>query len=360
MTPTIERAATSRRAGLDLATTAFGTVMSDHMYVAEYADGQWQRAVIRPYGTLAVLPSASGLNYGVSVFEGLKAHRSPSGEVLVFRSRDNARRMIRSAERLAMASVPEALFVDAIDALLAVDHRWVPEPDNGALYIRPLLFSTDPRVRPAPAERFLFVIFTSPYAAYFAAPVDVDVSERYVRAFPGGTGDIKPGGNYAPAMFADREAAQRGCGSVLWLDAIDHEYVEECGVMNVFFVLGDALVTPPLTGTILPGITRDSILALARDRGLRVEERRISIHELVAAHHRGDLREAFGTGTAATVSPLGSLRYREQVLRLPPVETRTIGPALRAELVAIATGRAPDRHGWTTRVRIEHSTESER
>jgi branched-chain amino acid aminotransferase len=350
MAPVIERVARSRLAEVDLAATAFGTVMSDHMYVAEYAGGAWQRPAIRPYGPLEVLPSASGLNYAVSVFEGLKAYRAPDGSILVFRSRDNARRMVRSAERLAMAPVPEAMFVEAIAALLAVDHRWVPPGDAGALYIRPVLFSTDPRVRPAPAERFCFAIFTCPYSAYFAAPVDVWVSERHVRAFPGGTGDVKPGGNYAPALIADREAAAHGCASVLWLDALEHSYVEECGVMNAFFAIGDALITPPLGGTILPGITRDSICALARDRGLAVEERRISIDELVAAHGRGALREAFGTGTAATLSHIGSLRYRDHHLKLPPVAARTIGPALRADLLAIATGRAPDRHGWVSRV----------
>jgi branched-chain amino acid aminotransferase len=350
MTPSIQRAPRSRHAELDLATAPFGTVMSDHMFVADYHDGAWQRAAIRPYGALEVMPSISGLHYGVAVFEGLKAHRGPGGETLVFRSRDNARRMVRSAERMAMAPVPEQMFVDAIDALLVVDHRWVPAADAGALYIRPLLFSTDPGVRPMPAQRFQFVIFTCPYAAYFAAPVDLYVCERYVRAFPGGIGDVKPGANYGPALIGDREAAAHGCTSVLWLDAVERSYIEECGAMNAFFVIGDALVTPPLGGTILAGMTRDSICTLARDRGLRVEERPITIHELIAAHDRGELREAFCTGTAATVSPIGSLRYRDRRIQLPPAEARTIGPALRADLVAIATGRTPDRHGWLTRV----------
>jgi branched-chain amino acid aminotransferase len=348
--PQIERVAASRRAAVDFATTAFGTVMSDHMLVAEYADGAWRDVAIRPYGPLALLPSISGLNYAVSVLEGLKAHRGPGGEVLLFRPRDNARRMIRSAERLAMASVPEPLFLDWIDRLLEVDQAWVPDASVGALYVRPLLFSTDPVVRPQPASRFTFVIYSAPYAAYYPAPLDVHVVERYVRAFPGGTGDVKPGGNYAQALIGDREAAAAGCQTALWLDAVHREYIEECGVMNAFFALGDTVVTPELGGTILAGIQRDSVIALLRDRGLRVDERRISIHELVAAHQRGELREAFGTGTAATVSHVRSLRYRDHHLVLPAVEQRTIGPAVRSDLLAIATGRAPDPRGWVTRV----------
>ena len=348
--PTIARVSASRRAGVDFATTAFGTVMSDHMLVAEYDDGAWRDVAIRPYGPLALLPSISALNYAVSVLEGLKAHRGPADEILLFRPRDNARRMVRSAERLAMAPVPEPVFLDWLDQLLQVDHPWVPDASVGALYLRPLLFSTDPQIRPQPASRFMFVIYSSPYAAYYAAPLDVQVVERYVRAFPGGTGDVKPGGNYAQGLIADREAARAGCQTALWLDAVHREYVEECGVMNVFFVLGDTVVTPELGGTILAGVQRDSVITLLRDRGIRVDERRISIHELVAAHARGELREAFGTGTAATVSHVRSIRYRDQHLVLPPVEQRTIGPAIRAALLAVATGRAPDPHGWVMQV----------
>src|ERR1043166_3681962 len=262
--PTIERVAASRRDGLDLATTPFGTVMSDHMLVAEYSDGAWRHAAIRPHGPLALMPSISGLNYAVSVLEGLKAHRGPGDDILLFRARDNARRMIRSAERLAMAPVPEPLFLDWVDQLLQVDQRWVPDASQGALYVRPLLFSTDPHVRPQPASRFMFVIYSSPYAAYYPAPLDAHVVERYVRAFPGGTGDVKPGGNYAQALIGDREAAAAGCQTALWLDGVHREYIEECGVMNVFFVLGDTVVTPELGGPILAGIPRDSGVPLLR------------------------------------------------------------------------------------------------
>jgi len=197
-----------------------------------------------------------------------------------------------------------------------------------------------------PADRYQFIIFTTPFGAYFSAPVDVLVSERYVRAFPGGTGDTKPAGNYAAALLADQEARDAGCNSVMWLDAQERRYVEECGVMNVFFVLGEDVVTPPLSGTILPGITRDSVITLLHDMGYRVKEDRISMDDLLKSYERGELRECFGTGTAATVSHVRRIRYKDQTLELPPVEQRNVGVAVREKLLAVMTGREPDTRGW--------------
>jgi branched-chain amino acid aminotransferase len=342
----VERAAASRLPELDLAGVPFGSVFSDHMLVAEYRDGRWGDAAIRPYGPLPLPPSISALHYGISVFEGLKAHRSPAGAPLLFRARDNARRLQRSARRLTLPEPPEALFLDGLRELVRLDRAWIPPAGQGALYIRPLLFSVDPSLRVAPAERCLFVVMTSPFGAYFAEPVDVLVCDRYVRAFPGGTGDVKPAGNYGAALLADREARDAGFGAVLWLDALERSYVEECGVMNVFFVTPDAVVTPELSGTILPGITRDSVIALLRDAGRRVEERRVPLRELFERHARGELLECFGTGTAATLVQVGRVRHGERELALPPLEARRVGPALRDALVGIMTGRAPDRHGW--------------
>jgi branched-chain amino acid aminotransferase len=346
----VEPVQASRLPGVDLGNVPFSSVFSDHMFVAEYHDGAWCQAAIRAYGPLALMPSISALQYAVSVFEGLKAHRMPSGEVALFRPRENARRLNRSAARLAMPEVPEELFLEGLRRLVGLDQKWVPGGDAGALYVRPCYFSVDESVRPKPAERYLFVIFTFPFSAYFPAPVDVLVTERYVRAFPGGTGDVKPAGNYAPALLADKDAREAGLGTVLWLDARERRYVEECGVMNVFFVLADRggprVVTPELSGTILPGVTRDSVLTLLRETGVAVEERRLSIDDVLAAHGQGTLLECFGTGTAATVSHVRRIRYRDADYELPPVETRAIGPAVREQLVTIATGRAPDRHGW--------------
>jgi len=350
----IEAVRASRLPDVDLANVAFSSVFSDHMLVAEYRDGAWCQATIRAYGPLALAPSISAIQYAVSVFEGLKAHRMPTGEVALFRPRENARRFNRSAFRLAMPEVPESFFLEGLRRLVRLDQQWVPAGDAGALYVRPCYFSIDESIRPKPAERYLFVIFTFPFGVYFPTPVDVLVTERYVRAFSGGTGDVKAAGNYAAALLADKEARDAGLGTVLWLDALERRYVEECGVMNVFFVLADEggrrVVTPELSGTILPGVTRDSILTLLRVMGVPAEERRVAIDEVLAAHGQGTLLECFGTGTAATLSHVRCIRYRDKDYELPPIETRTIGPAVRDHLIAIATGRVPDRHGWLERV----------
>jgi branched-chain amino acid aminotransferase len=245
-----------------------------------------------------------------------------------------------------MPAVPESIFLDGLRELVHLDQAWIPPADMGALYIRPILFSVDPSIRVKPAESFRFIILTSPFGAYFAAPVDALVSEQYVRAFPGGTGDIKPAGNYAAALLADQEAREAGFHTVMWLDAQERRYVEESGVMNVFFVFRDHVATPALTGTILPGITRDSVITLLRDMGHHVREDRISIDDVFKSHERGGLLECFGTGTAATVSHVRRIRYRDQALELPPVEERKVGPAAREKLLAIMTGKEPDPHGW--------------
>jgi branched-chain amino acid aminotransferase len=344
---TIQRTPASRAASVANADQiAFSSVFSDHMLVAHFRDGRWQEVAVREYGALSLPPNISALQYGLSVFEGLKAQRTVDGRVALFRPTANSERLNRSAARLAMPEVPEQLFLQGLRELVKLDREWVPPVDRGALYIRPCLFSVDPSVRVKPPEECLFVIFTFPFTHYYRGPVDLLVSEQHVRAFPGGTGDIKPAGNYAPALIAEREAQQAGLHSVLWLDGMEREYIEECGVMNVFFVLGDTVVTPPLGGTILPGVTRDSALIVLRDLGLRVIERRVALREILSAHEHGSLRECFGTGTAATVSPVRWIRYRNREIELPPSGESSVGATLRDRLVAIATGRAPDTHGW--------------
>lgn len=342
----VDRVANSRLQDVDFSTLVFGSVFSDHMFTAEFQDDRWSEGLIRPYGPIPLAPNISALQYGVSVFEGMKAHKSADGRPLLFRPRENARRLQRSAARLAMPAIPESLFMEGLRELVRLDQAWIPPADKGALYIRPVLFSVDPSIRVKPADRYQFVILTSPFGAYFSAPIDVLVSERYVRAFAGGTGDIKPAGNYAAALLADQEARDAGCNAVMWLDAQERRYVEECGVMNVFFVLGEDVITPPLSGTILPGITRESVITLLRDLGYNVKEDRISMDQLVESYERGELRECFGTGTAATVSHVRRIRYRDQTLDLPAVEERKIGAAVREKLLDVMTGRGPDPHGW--------------
>ena len=342
----IDRVANSRLQEVDFATVVFGSVFSDHMFTAEFQDGRWSEGLIRPYGPIPLAPNISALQYGVSVFEGMKAHQSADGRPLLFRARENARRLQRSAARLAMPAVPESLFLDGLRDLVRLDKAWIPPAEMGALYIRPILFSVDPSIRVKPADRYQFIILTAPFGTYFSTPIDVLVSERYVRAFPGGTGDTKPAGNYAAALLADQEAREAGFNSVMWLDAQERRFVEECGVMNVFFVLGEDVVTPSLSGTILPGITRDSVITLLRDLGYRVKEDRISMDDLLRSYERGELRECFGTGTAATVSHVRRIRYKDQTLELPPIEHRKVGAAVREKLLAVMTGREPDPRGW--------------
>jgi branched-chain amino acid aminotransferase len=342
----VNRVAKSRVQEVDFANLPFGTVFSDHMFSAEFRDGRWSDGSIEPYGPISVTPSISALHYGISVFEGMKAHKSPDGRILLFRPVENARRIQRSAARLAMPAPPESLFLNGLRELVRVDNAWIPAAATGALYIRPIVFSVDPSVRVKPADRYYFIVFTFPFGAYFTSPLDAVVSDRYVRAFPGGTGETKPAGNYAPAILADKEAADIGFNSVMWLDALERRYIEECGVMNIFFVMGDTVITPPLTGTILPGITRDSVITLLRDLGYKVKEDRISIHEVIEGYDHDELHECFGTGTAATVSHIRRIRYKDRTLELPPVVDRKIGPTVREKLLRIMTGRDSDPHGW--------------
>ena len=308
----VNRVAKSRVPEVDFATVPFGTVFSDHMFSTEFQDGHWSDGSIEPYGPISVISSITALHYGISVFEGMKAHKSPEGRPLLFRPRENARRLQRSAARLAMPAPPESLFLNGLRELVRVDNAWIPAAGTGALYIRPIVFSVDPSVRVKPADRYYFIIFTFPFGTYFTSRIEAVVSDRYVRAFPEGTGETKPAGNYGPAILADKEAAGIGFNSVMWLDALQRRYIEECGVMNIFFVMGDTVVTPPLTGTILPGITRDTVIKFLRDLGYKVKEDCISIREVIECYDHDELHECFGTGTAATVSHIRRIRYKDR------------------------------------------------
>jgi branched-chain amino acid aminotransferase len=336
----------SRRLALSPGPLPFGTIFSDHMFVAPCHGGRWQDAEIRPYGPLPFPPATTALHYGASVFEGLKAFQTIGKQAVLFRPQENCRRLNRSAARLVMPAVPEELFLEGLKQLVQLDRDWIPSEEGGALYIRPLLFGADENILVKPSDTYWFLIFTCPVGAYFSEPVDLWVSRDYVRAFEGGTGAVKPAGNYAAAFLATHEAQQKGYHNVLWLDGKQGRFVEECGVMNIFFVIGERVVTPPLTGTILPGVTRDSVITLLRDMGIVVEERLISLEELAAAHDNGTLRECFGTGTAATVAHVGKIGHEDRDLLLPPVEERRVGPAVLQRLQDIRTGRAPDPYGW--------------
>lgn len=328
----------------------FGTVFSDHMLVANYEGGKWSESKIVPYGPMPLPPSLSALHYGQSLFEGFKAHRTIDGSVALFRPRDNHARLNRSAARLAMPEVPASLFLDGVAELVRLDREWIPHRQEGALYVRPLYFATDDALVVRPARSYRLVVVTCPVGPYFGEPIRLIAEERHVRAFPGGTGDVKPAGNYGAALLAGRLAQERGFHSVLWLDAIEHRFVEECGVMNIFLVIGHVAITPPLTGTILPGVTRNSVLTLLNDLGIEAQERLITIDEVFRAHAAGELKEAFGVGTAATVVPIECIRYRESESRLPLEQPESIGRKVRSLLLAIQTGRELDKHGWLMRL----------
>jgi len=342
----ITRTPESRLSEASREDSEFGTVFSDHMLVADYEDGQWTDSRIIPYGPMPLAPSLSALHYGQSVFEGFKAHRTLGDGVALFRPRDNHARLNRSAARLCMPEVPASLFLDGIAELVRLDREWVPCRQGGALYVRPLYFAIDEALLVRPARRYRLVVMTCPVGPYFAQPIRLLAEERYVRAFPGGTGEVKPAGNYAPALLAGRLAQERGFHNVLWLDAVEHRYVEECGVMNVFLVVDRVAITPPLTGTILPGVTRDSVLTLLKDLGIEAQERSLTMDQVFEAHAAGGLKEAFGAGTAVTVAPIESIRYRDRDIRLPAGQPGSIASRVRSLLQAIQTGREVDKHGW--------------
>ena len=342
----VTRAAESRLTEAVREQSPFGSAFADHVLVADYANGRWGEPEIRPYGPMPLSPALVALHYAQSLFEGFKAYRTPRGPA-IFRMHDNYLRLNRSAARLCMPAVPEDIFMAGITALVQIDREWAPTGAGAALYIRPLYFATDETLSVTPSATYRFIVMTSPVPPYFSGMVHLRAEERYVRAFPGGTGDIKPAGNYAGAMLAIHEAKTEGFHNVLWLDGIEHRWIEEGGLMNVVFTVDEGVVTPPLTGTILPGIVRDSFLTVARDLGVRVDERPIAIDELFDLHAAGRLSEGAGVGTGVALAPLGRIRWRDREIDLTPKGDSLLG-RIGAALDAIRTGKAPDPRGWVT------------
>ena len=307
----IQRVRESRLGSVDFDNLGFGDVYSDHMFSMLYDDGRWHSPEILPFGPISLPPASATLHYGQSVFEGLKGFMGVDGVVRVFRPDRNARRLRNSCARMCMPAVDEAVFYRAIDELVRLDHGWIPRKRGQALYIRPLIVATELQLEVRPACRYRFLIMTAPVRAYFdtdAAGVALSVEERFTRASPGGTGDTKTAGNYGASLFPGQNASAAGYAQVLWLDGVEHRYVEEVGAMNIFFRFRDRMVTPALRGTILPGVTRDSVITLLRDRGMEVQERLVAIDEVIDAIRSGELVEAFGAGTAAIIAPVGNDR----------------------------------------------------
>lgn len=329
---------------------SFGKLFTDYMYVREYADGAWGEGVIKPFDALALMPCSSVLHYGQAAFEGLKAYRDDSGTVRLFRPLDNFKRLKSSCERLCIPPVDEYEALDALMELVGLERDWIPTAPGTSLYIRPFVFADEESLGVHAAQKYKFVIILSPSGAYYAhgfAPVALKVEREYVRASKGGTGAYKVVGNYAASILAGEIAERQGYDQVLWLDAAEHKYVEEVGSMNIFFVQGGTVVTPMLNGSILPGITRDSAIAVLKSKGIAVEERRVSIDEVIAAAKSGKLTEAFGTGTAAVISPvdrIGADGVDFTVGRIGKVGE--IASMLFDTIPGIQTGKLPDDFGW--------------
>jgi len=316
------------------------------MLEVDYENGKWGTVQIRPYQPLVLAPSLAALHYGQAIFEGIKAYKDAAGNSHIFRPYDNFKRFNISAARMQMPEVPEAIFMDGMRELVRLDSSWIPGYRDHSLYIRPFMFSSDEVIGVRPSEKYKFLIILSPTGPYYTAPMRIYVEEKYVRAVAGGVGYAKTAGNYAAAMQATSRARELGYDQVLWTDAFEHKYVQEIGTMNVFFIIGDKAVTPDLSqGTILAGITRDSAIMLLKEMGLTVEERPLSIDEIIAAHHSGLLKEVFGTGTAATISYIRELRYRDKVMVFD-TGTWTIAPEVKNRLDSIREGRSADRYNW--------------
>ncbi len=347
----IQKTEHSRLGDLDSANIQFGKHYSDHMLVAYYENGKWGKPEIMPFSDLKFSPATTFLHYGQAIFEGVKAYKDPQGNPIIFRPFSNWKRMNRSAERMAMPDVPNDLFVDGIRELINIDRDWVPTGDDTSLYIRPFMLAIDEFIGVRPAEKFMFIIITSPAGPYYSKPVNIYVQDQYVRAFPGGIGFTKAAGNYGMSMYPTMQIKKMGYDQILWTDGFEHKYVQEIGTMNVFFVIGDTVITPDVKqDTILEGVTRESVLTLLREKGVKVEERPLSIDEIESAYHAGTLKEAFGTGTAASIAPIASLTYHEDKMVLPDLDTWEITKWLKNELADIRYGRKADSHNWIVKV----------
>lgn len=332
----------------------FGQHFTDHMFLMKWnRENGWHDAKICPYQDFRLDPAAMVFHYGQAIFEGLKAYRGQDGQVYLFRPSDNFERMNTTAVRMCMPRIPVDKVLKSLKALLYLDKEWIPTAEGATLYIRPSMIGVDPYLGVRPSDTYYFYIILSPVGAYYAEgfnPTKIYVTDEYARAVKGGVGDVKTAGNYAASLFTSELAKKEGCTQVLWLDACEHKYIEEVGTSNIFFAIGDELITPPLEGSILGGITRDSVMKLAAEWGVKVVERNISIDEVIEAGKDGSLKDAFATGTAAVISPVGELLYREESYVINNGEIGELAQRLFTELQAIQNGETEDLFKWVVRI----------
>lgn len=346
----ITKAERSKLQELSLDNLPFGRYFSDHMLEADYENGEWKNIEIKPYQPLLLNPSVAAIHYGQAIFEGIKAYKDQQGNPFIFRPQDNYRRFNLSAERMNMPTVPEELFMEGMRQLISLDRNWIPSKDDHSLYIRPFMFASDEVLGVKPSDTYKFMIILSPTGPYYTAPMRIYVEENYVRAAPGGVGYAKAAGNYGSAMLATAEAKKKGYDQVLWTDALEHKYVQEIGTMNVFFIIGNTAITPDLEqGTILDGVTRQSTMTLLKEMGFTVEERPLSIDHIIDAYKAGVLYEVFGTGTAATITLIRELRYKDFVMQFDTDNWKT-APTVKKWLTDIREGRREDKYNWMWKV----------
>lgn len=345
----VSRTPKSRIDSVDFSNLVFGQSFADHMLVCHFKNGAWQEPEIMPYGKVELSYSLHALHYGQAAFEGMKAYRTIKGEVAVFRPLENLKRLNRSSERLLMPLVPEHIFMDGLMELLRLDAKWVPENLDHSLYIRPFIFSSSEFIAARPSEEYTFVIITSPVGPYYPGAVKVKIEDKFSRAASGGIGYTKAAGNYGGAFYPTQKAIEQGFKQVIWTDPNEHKYIEESGTMNIMLRIGDTMVTPPLSDRILAGITRDSIITMCKDWGMPVEERKVSVEEIVAAARAGNLKEAFGMGTAAVVSVIDGIGYGDEIFTVP---TPPDGYAMKIKqgLTDIRIGKTEDTHHWMVKL----------
>lgn len=335
----------SRLSEVDFNNIPFGTTFSDHMFEMDYINGEWTNMEIKPFGPITMMPTNCMLHYGQSLFEGSKAFKDKDGTPILFRPEMHSRRLNASAERLCMATIPEDLFIEALSKLVAFDSDWIPTVSGASLYLRPFLFATDDFLGVKPSQTYKFMIITGPSGPYYSQPVSLKAEEYYVRAAIGGVGEAKCAGNYAASLLPAQKANAEGFDQILWLDAKEYKYVQEVGTMNIFFVIGDTVITPIADGAILKGITKDSFLTILRDKGYKTEERLISIQEVADAYNSGNLKGAFGCGTATVASPIKSITYKDLTMEISEAGFE-VGAMLKSEIEGIRARTIDDKFGW--------------
>lgn len=342
----ITKAAQTRLSVTDFSQLPFGKVFTDHMFTADYEDGEWKNFQILPYGPIPMSPAISALHYGQAIFEGLKAYRLPDGKISVFRADKNFQRFNKSATRMSMANVPEEVFMQGLKALIDIDEKWVPNQEDYALYVRPVLYAMDPYLGVKASETYKFVILTTPTGPYYSKALKIKIETEFTRADDGGVGYAKTAGNYARSLFPFEKAKEEGFDQLIWTDAATHEFIEEAGTANLLFVINGKLVTPSVRSTVLDGVTRDTIIQLAKKAGVEVEERRVSVNEIIEGIQNGSLTEAFAAGTAATVTQIGEIGYKGEIYTLTDPSTRHISNGISKTLNDIRYGLTADEFGW--------------